>query len=123
MAVFIRVAPPNSLILVEDSNGGEIPTSMDQSLVVTTDSCIAVGCKAEDDGETEITLEYCSSVDLGDQLAFEGLLQTPSRKVAIRTTRDVTLLEMPVAGTETTLKIWVNDLTEPDRITVGIMSL
>src|SRR5262249_20240511 len=103
MTLTTRVAPPNSLILVEDSNGGDVPTSMNQSLIIATDSCIAVGCRAEVDGETEITLGYCSSVDTGDRLAFEGLLQTPSRKVVVRTTHNVTLLEMPVAGTETTL--------------------
>ncbi|HEU0067726.1 MAG TPA: hypothetical protein VFQ26_00505 [Nitrospiraceae bacterium] len=123
MKVSTRVAPPNSLILVEDSSGGDASTSMNRSLIAATDSCIAVGCRAEDDGETKISLGYCSSVDTGDQLAFEGLLQTPSRTVVVRTTHNVTLLEMPVAATETTLRIWVNDPKEPDRITVGTLSL
>lgn len=120
MAVSVRVAPPNSLVLVEDPSGGDIPASMHR-LIAATDSCIAVGCLAENDGETEIVLEYCSSVDTGDQLEFEGLLRTPNCKIAIRTVYGVTLLEMPVAAAETRVRIWVNDLKEPDRITVGIM--
>lgn len=121
MAVSTRIAPPNSLILIEDSNGGDVPTSMNRSLIVATESCIAVGCRCEVDGETEIMLEHCSNVDTGDVLEFEGRLRTPSRRITIRTTHDVTLLEMPVAGTMTTLRIWVNDPTEPDRIIVGIV--
>ena len=123
MAVATRVAPTNSLILVEDSYGGKIPRSMNQSLIAATDSCLAVGCKPEMDGETEIILKHGSTVDTGDQLAFEGPLRTPSRTVVVRTTNSLTLLEMSVAGAETTLRICVNDPTEPDRITVGIMPL
>lgn len=121
MATSTRLAPPNSLILVEDSNGGEIPDSMNQSLIAATDSCIAVGCRAEDDGETEIVLGDCSDVDTGEQPFFDGVLRTPSRKLVVRTVLGVTLLEMPVSKTETRLKIWANDPAEPDRIAVGIM--
>lgn len=119
--VSVRVAPRNSIVLVEDLNGGDVPTSTDTSLVLATDSCITVGCRAEDDGETEIILKQGSHVDTDDQLVFEGLLQTPSRKVVVRTIQNVTLLEMPVTTTETKLRIWVNDSTEPDHITVCVM--
>jgi hypothetical protein len=48
-------------------------------------------------------------------------LQTPTRRLAIRTVRGALLLEEPVLATETRLRIWVNAATEPDRIAVGIM--
>lgn len=121
MTTSTRIAPPNSLVLVEGSQGGEIPTSMQQSLIAATDSCIAIGCRAEDDGETEITLGPSGKVDIGKRPAFEGSLQTPTRKVTVRTVHGVTLLEMSVPTKETKLKIWVNDPSEPDRIAVGIV--
>ncbi len=121
MTTSIRVAPPNSVVLVEDSSGGEIPDSMKQSLIAATDSCIAVGCMAEDDGETEIVLGSYGSVDADKELVFEGLLQTPNRKLVVRTVRGVTLLELPVPTTETKVVIWVNDSSEPDRIAVGVV--
>lgn len=121
MTTSTRIAPPNSVVLVEDSSGGEIPTSMKQSLIAATDSCIAVGCRAEDDGETEITLGPCDKVDTGERPAFEWSLQTPNRKLVVRTVHGVTLLEMPVPATETRLRVWVNDPSEPDRIAVGIV--
>ena len=121
MTTSTRIAPPNSVVLIEDSHGGAIPTSMNQSLIATTDSCIAVGCRAEDDGETEITLGPCDKVDTGERSVFEGTLRTPNRKVVIRTVHGVKLLEMAVPMTETTLKVWVNDPSEPDHIAVGIV--
>lgn len=121
MKLSARIAPPNSLIFVEDSDGGEVPTSMNQTLIAATTSCIAVGCMSEDAGETEIVLGSCCGVDTGEQPAFEGMLQTPNRKLVIRTVHGITLLEMPVPATETRLRIWVNDSSEPDRIAVGIV--
>lgn len=116
----IHIAPPNSLILVEDDAGGEIPRSMSQSLVAATASCVAVGCKAEDDGKTEVVLAPMSELNIQDKLEFEGTLRTPSRKVVVRTVHGETLLELSVRGVETALKIWANDPSEPDRITVGV---
>ena len=121
MTTLIRLAPPNSMIFVEDSRGGRIPDSMNQSLISATESCIAVGCQAEDDGETEIVLGYCNNVDTGELPVFDGVLQTPSRKLVVRTVLGTTLLEMPVPRAETKLRVWANDRTEPDQIAVGIV--
>jgi len=120
MGNVVRIAPPNSLVLIEDRDGGVIPDSMNQSLVAVTDSCIAVGCRAEDDGETEIILGVSASLDIGGYLVFEGCLRTPSKRVVVRNVLGDTLLEAPALATKTQLKIWANDLTEPDRIVVEI---
>lgn len=116
----IRIAPPHSLILIEDSLSGQIPDSMNQSLVSATESCIAVGCRAEDDGETEIYLGHHLNSNIGVQLVFDGVLQTSSRKLAVRTVLGTTLLEMDVLETYTRLIILTNSPTEPDHIAIVI---
>ncbi|WP_345539676.1 hypothetical protein [Variovorax defluvii] len=93
---------------------------MNRALIGSTASCIAVGCRAEDDGETEIVLGSAGSVDTGERPVFTGMLQTPSRRLAVRTVHGALLLEAPVLMVETKLKIWVNDPSEPDRIAIGI---
>lgn len=45
--VTVKVAPPNSVVLVSDVNGGEIPKTMGGSLVSATNTCVAVGCLSE----------------------------------------------------------------------------
>jgi hypothetical protein len=115
-----RVAPPNALVFIEDSNGGKIPDSMGRSLIATTDSCVAVGCRAEDDGETEINLGDYRDLGVGKDLVFDGVLSTPSRKLAVRTVLGQTLLEVDVAGKTTRLLVWVSDLAEPDHIDIGL---
>lgn len=120
MAISTRVAPPNSLVLIVDGRGGDVPASMRGSIVAATDSCIAVGCRAEDDGDTEITLGALEDTRSDDRLAYDGWLETPSRKVVVRSVEGADFLEMPVASEKTNVRVWVNDPQEPDRITVGI---
>jgi hypothetical protein len=116
-----KTAPPNSLVLIEDPSGGNVPASMAGSLVASTMSCIAVGCKSEADGETEFRLGAVSEVDPGNRPVFQGALETPTRKVSLRTVLGHTILEMPVAGKRTMVRVWANNPKEPDKIIVGVV--
>lgn len=120
MAETISVAPPNALVLVCDQTGGEIPLTMGGTSIAATSSCVAIGCLAEDDGETEVTLGFLSEfIRLGPPV-FETRLQTPGRRVVVRSVYGEDLLALSVANEVISLRIWTNDLTEPDRIVVGV---
>ena len=114
------LSPPNSLVLIEGLNGGEVPRDMAGSLIASTRSCIAVGCKSEADGETHLTLGRAHEVDPAGPPAFEGTLETPDRRVVVRTVSGEALLEHPVRGARTLIRVWVNDPEEPDDIRIGI---
>ncbi len=120
MATSAKVAPPNSVVLVTDPSNGEIPRTLGGSLIAATSSCVAIGCRSEVDGETEFTLGTTREVDPGNRPAFEGELKTPSRKIAVRSVLGQTILEAPVQQEQTTIRVWLNDPKEPDRVIVGI---
>jgi len=120
MATSVKIAPPNSVVLVADPSDGEIPDTMGGSLIAATNSCVAVGCRSEADGETEFTLGRTDEVDPGSRPAFEGNLKTPNRKIAVRSVLSKTILEAPVPQQHTTIRVWVNDPKEPDNVIVGI---
>lgn len=120
MANSTKAAPANSLILIADLDGGEIPASMSGSSVASTDSCIAVGCRSDVDGDTEFTLGQIPDVDPGHPPVFQGQLRTPNLKVVFRTVAGQTILETPVARRETTVRVWTNDPSEPDQVIVGV---
>lgn len=115
-----RIAPPNSVVLIEDSRGGEIPNTMGGELIAFTDSCIAVGSRSEYDGQTEILLGPIEEVDPGENNAFDGFIATPSQRIVVRSVLGMNILEVPVAKQRTSIRIWVNDLYEPDRIIIGV---
>ena len=95
---------------------------MNRSLVASTGTCIAVGCRSEADGETEIIIDDRDGPDVGE-LVFDGVLPTGSRKLVVSTVSGAVLLEAQVPDTDTRLRIWANDRTEPDRILIGIGAL
>jgi hypothetical protein len=53
MAKSAKIAPPHSLILIADPTEGAIPATMSGSLIAATDTCIAVGCRSDADGDTD----------------------------------------------------------------------
>jgi hypothetical protein len=118
--VSTRIAPPNSVVLVVGSDDAEIPTSMGSALISASPSCIAVGCLAADDGETEFALGSALEVDPGGQPVFVGTLEAPKHAVAIRSVLGHTILETPVRRTHATVRIWVNHPSEPDAVRVGV---
>lgn len=121
MALQVVAAPPNSVVLVSDHGGGEIPQSMNGEAISTTSSCVVVGCMAEDDGETEFTLGTLSELDRPEKPAYDGVLKTPSRRLVIRSVLGVELLGLPVEGDMTRVKIWTNDTSEPDHVVVAVI--
>lgn len=114
-----RLAPPNSLIIIEDSSGGEIPSSLNNVLLSFTDSAIAIGCKCEFDGEINITILEAGE-NIEHPVVFDGKLKTPSGKICIRTVLGESILEAPVPAEECSIKIAVHDLLEPDEIFITL---
>jgi hypothetical protein len=110
---------PNALIVIMDPTAGVIPRSIGNNVVASTDSCIVFGCRSEVDGETEMTLGDMDQLDTGDHLLFTGELKTPNRKIALLSSHNETLLEAATAQQVTSVRIWANDLTEPDKVIVG----
>ena len=55
-----------------------------------------------------------------DAPAFNDLLQIPSRRLAVHTIDGKSLLETTVSSNVIRLRVWTNDASEPDEITLGI---
>ena len=119
--VSASVSPPYSLVLLLDPAKGVVPQTMAASVIAATDSCVAVGCRAEDDGVTRITMGPAGRVNPGYQPLFEGEVETPSKCLEVQSVEGTTLLRASVQGFRTSVLIWVNDAREPDEISVGIV--
>ena len=120
MKTSIKAAPPNSLVLISDARGGSVPDrfTRDQG-IASTDTCVVVGCLAEIDGQTEITMGPAREVSPSAHPAFDGILATPSRTIAVSTVDWNKLLEANVPTSQTRLRVWTNRPREPDKVIVG----
>ena len=117
------VAPSHSVLLVMDQTVGEVPESMAGALVAATSSAVGVGTLGEHDGPTSITLkdEVDPTRDAGLQKVFGGDLETPGGSIAVCTSEGEVLLESTVDSICTSVQVWVNDLSEPDCITIRLL--
>ena len=115
-----KVAPSNSIIFVSDPDGGEPPVPVRGPMVLSTPSCISVGCYPQIDGETEIVLGRIGEVDPGDVPSFTGTLETPNRAVVVSTVEEETILEVPVPETKTEVRIWLSHPRWPEKVTIGL---
>ena len=116
MELEITLSPPNSLILLMDYEFGDVPEDID-GLIAATNSCVAVGTLSEYDGKTRIVLTD-SDEHVSGQLAFEGDVLTPSKEISICSVENIKLLSMHSGSEKTHLRVFVNDVDEPDQIIV-----
>ncbi|MEN5118212.1 hypothetical protein ABE488_12905 [Luteimonas sp. TWI662] len=118
MKQVITLPPPNSLILVMDYEIGVVPDQITSDLVTATDSCIAIGTLAAPDGETTITLTDDPNCTVVGELVFNGELCTPNKELAVCNVLNQRLLTLPLLHTTVRVKVFANDVSEPDRILV-----
>lgn len=114
----VTIAPPNSLIFIMDHAFGEIPESMGHGLVTSTDSCVAVATLCEFDGATTVIVGTDPQGVGAEILVFEGHLTIPSKQLSVCSALDEELLSMEVSTSHVHLKVYANDATEPNFITI-----
>jgi hypothetical protein len=120
MSQSTRVSPPNSIVFISDPNGGVAPRPVRGALILSSPSCVSVGCKMEQDGPTMFVLGRAPEVDPGGRPAFDGLLETPNQAIVVSTVERESLLADNVLTKRTRVRVWVNHPTEPDKVIVGV---
>jgi len=111
------IAPPNSVLLIMDRSVGQIPDGMAGALVASTPTCVAIGTLSEHDGTTHVTLDDASGSS-NSTPTFDGVLDTPGRRLAVCSVLDEVVLEIAVATERTRIRIWANDQAEPNEIQI-----
>lgn len=112
----IRLAPPNSLVLITSTFQGEIPASLDGKLVAATSSCIAVGTLSAVDGDTLIILtneDLSKKCDQNLNLVYNDCLNTPDRQISVFSVLGKALLTMRTKTESSRVQVWTNDKIEP----------
>ncbi|SRR5579871_1403510 len=116
----ISLPVSNAIFFIFGSDSKDTPEIKKGSSIWSTPTCIAVGCTPDVDGETKITIGASRQVGLEEIPAFDGELETPSRMVGVEVVPRKRVLEQPVPGSRTRVRIWVNHPIEPDNIVIGL---
>jgi hypothetical protein len=122
MIVITKIAPRNSLLFIAGApDEGESPEVTGIGLVWSTPSCVAIGTRMEDDGETSVMLSdeaHADSADLGLRRVFDGSIHTPKKEIWVSTVTGEGVLSLPVPMITSRIEIWANDITEPDKLLI-----
>lgn len=114
----MKLAVPNAILFVLDPSNGAAVVPEYGGLISRTDTCVSVGTQADVDGETEISLGCTAPADL--KLVFDGIIQTPSRSIAIWTSEGTSLGRIDALNPTTNFAIWVDDNKCPSRVVVVV---
>src|SRR5262245_29994485 len=115
----VRIAPPNSLILIMDPAAREVPESLGGELIAATQSCLAIGTRAAMDGDTFISFgEYEAAAHQPPVL--DRIMNTPQRKLAVCTVLKEPLMTLSVPDLRTRVRVWTNDAFEPYRVRIAV---
>lgn len=120
MSKRLVIAPSNSLLFLEDINGGTPPEPIWGAKILATPSCISFVCLPDVDGPTEIEIGPFDEIKPGPHLMFEGDLETPSRTVAVTAVDLERVLRVDVAHQITKVRIWYSHLKWPDKVTISV---
>jgi hypothetical protein len=120
MSQTIKLYPPNSLLFISDSEGGDPIDFTHLQTIMSNATCIAISCLAFVDGKTEVTLGQSKEVDPGWPPAFDGYLEIAKQSVIVSTSEREALLEFPVQSARPKVKVWVNRKEGPDKVIVGV---
>lgn len=116
--IVAELSPPNSIVFIMDDSVGVVP-DLAEGLIGANSTCVAIGTLAQCDGITRIELtDEEPGVVAGSEVAFDGVILTPSKRLSVRSAHDEALLEINVPTDATRLRIWANDRSEPDCILV-----
>ncbi|MEO3389236.1 hypothetical protein [Mesorhizobium sp. CAU 1741] len=98
-----------------------VPLDHDRVGVTASGECINVGCLYGEDGDTTITLGPFEELSPQTGLPkFDGVLETPERRVDLFDANMPEILSMEVPGLRTRVRIWTNHQTEPDNVIIAL---
>lgn len=114
-----KLALQNGIIFIEDVQGGSPPDPVTDEAVQNTSTCISVACLHEADGEAELILGPADEVMPSYALAFDGIIETPSRELVISTVLNEHVLKTMVLELNTRIRVWRSHPQWPKQVTVG----
>lgn len=121
--ISLKVAVPNCLLFVRDSMIADIPDVDygEAAPIWSIPTCIIVNCMVDSEGKTNITVGAARHVCQNGRPVFDGVLETPSRKLILDLVSEETVLELNVPSTKIRLRVWTDGRHEcAEKVVIGI---
>lgn len=115
----LEIRPPNALIVVGDPYG-DPPEVVGPGLVWHTSSSVAVGTREPSDAATTLRVTDDGGGDgQPEHLVFDGTIETADGTLTVESVVGDVYLTVET-GRTTAVRIWADDLLEPDEIVIRV---
>lgn len=115
-----QASPPNSLLVIGDSKEQRFPEVAARPITVGL-GCIAVGTLMEFDGLTTVRILDADDPSPPEtELAYDGVIDLPSGVLTISNTHLDIYAKRMVGSRAADVRIYANDRSEPDLISIRI---
>lgn len=124
--IVVKMGIPNGIFFIGDPSARDFPNVDGVAGVWSTQEVIAVACLHEQEGQARITMGLTEDVKPVGSLLFDGIIKTSRRRVEVtlvpqHPTRQANpILEQPVRGERTRVRIWTNDPKYPDELFIAL---
>lgn len=111
---------PGCITFISDVSVRRGPDELDRDTNIwAAAGCVAVGLMSFMDGMTELAFGPATAVALTGQPQFDGVIDTPSRSLAVSTPEGFIIGRPESVGDRTRIRIWIDHPAEPETITVA----
>lgn len=117
------ISVPHGIVFVLDPSNREvvIPAYVDGEVISSNPTCVSVATVPEVDGDLTLRLgKSATPADKSILVVFEGLIETPGKRLAIGTPDIDAVLETDVPDVLTYIVIQVDDPKSPNLVCVSV---
>jgi hypothetical protein len=108
------------IFLFDDAHPNvRIPDYVPNGLVAYNDHCVSIGTRYAGDGPTRVRLSR-SIADPAEHMVFSGVLRAPSGQLSLSTSNADQLLVADVGADQVSVRVYVDDLSEPARVDIEV---
>lgn len=116
----ISVPILNSLIFIRDSKLENLPEIDGLTAYWATESCVAVSCLPDSEGNTTITIGSGAEVGQTKSPLLDQKIETPSHMILVETVVANALFSAKVPSPRTRLRIWTNGHRATDSVIIAL---
>ena len=99
-----------------------IPDYVPNELVAYNDHCVSIGTRYAGDGATKVRMSR-NIPDRAEHKVFAGVLRTPSGRLSVSTSDATPVLIATVGAEQASVRVYVDDLSEPARVDIEVAGL
>lgn len=120
MTVETRLIAPEYLsIYIAGRAGVDVPLETDRLGIFASQKCVNVPAYDWNRGDTNVTFGPFSEINNPNKPAFDGVVDTPSKRLVVYGALEPEYFSTPVPSTKTRIRIWMNDPIEPTNVVIA----